>query len=156
MGVCFQKSCPSKTFSFNIYLTGCIHCLPKPLLFGDNFLQFRCDICTSGSESYERENMSWIAVVHLVLYNLIRRREIANKRTESPTVDHKYFRWKDDICAFVDDYWDYLVPKRKRRLLRTKILFEQKIEIKDIRIANMAQYNRKCLVNTRKRIQVWI
>ncbi|KAI7879615.1 hypothetical protein K492DRAFT_230904 [Lichtheimia hyalospora FSU 10163] len=31
-----------------------------------------------------------------------------------PEKRHKYFRWKDDICAFIDDYWDYLVPGKKR------------------------------------------
>ncbi|KAJ8660973.1 hypothetical protein O0I10_003195 [Lichtheimia ornata] len=58
--------------------------------------------------------MSWVAVVHLVIYNLIRRQDLIDMEKPDAEKRHKYFRWKDDICAFIDDYWDYLVPGKKR------------------------------------------
>lgn len=44
--------------------------------------------------------------MHLVIYNLMRRVDIAKDR------DHKYFRWKEDLCDFVEDYWEYLAPEK--------------------------------------------
>ncbi|KAI9322487.1 hypothetical protein BX666DRAFT_2017105 [Dichotomocladium elegans] len=58
--------------------------------------------------------MSWVAVVHLVIYNLIRRQNIIDRDKPEEERRHKYFRWKDDICTFIDEYWDYLVPGKKR------------------------------------------
>ncbi|KAI8149381.1 hypothetical protein BJV82DRAFT_587824 [Fennellomyces sp. T-0311] len=92
----------------------CIKCLPKPLLFGDNFLSFRCSVCTQGVEEYIRHSMSWVAVVHLVIYNLMQRQDMRDKDKPADQKGQKYFRWKDDICTFIDDYWDYLVPGKKR------------------------------------------
>ncbi|KAM3578965.1 hypothetical protein VKS41_008504 [Umbelopsis sp. WA50703] len=35
--------------------------------------------------------------------------------TDYPTDrDHKYFRWKEDLCAFIDDYWEYLHPGKQK------------------------------------------
>ena len=97
---------------FAIYIE-CIKCLPKPLLFGDNFLTFRCSVCTQDDEEYHRNNMSWVAVVHLVIYNLMIRMDQRDKDKPDDKKNQKYFRWKDDICSFIDEYWDYLVPGKK-------------------------------------------
>ncbi|KAG2220172.1 hypothetical protein INT45_013870, partial [Circinella minor] len=97
-----------------LFHAGCIKCLPKPLLFGDNFLTFRCSVCTQNGEEYHRNNMSWVAVVHLVIYNLMIRMDQCDKDKPNDKKGHKYFRWKDDICTFIDEYWDYLVPGKKR------------------------------------------
>ncbi|KAG1175126.1 hypothetical protein G6F70_004380 [Rhizopus microsporus] len=93
----------------------CVQCLPKPLLFGDNFGTFTCSICNDGTESYERKGLSWIIIVHLVIYNLIKKAQIEDsKKPEKDRREHYYFRWKEDVCAFIDDYWDYLLPDKQR------------------------------------------
>ncbi|CEG80637.1 hypothetical protein RMATCC62417_14940 [Rhizopus microsporus] len=93
----------------------CVQCLPKPLLFGDNFGTFTCSICNGGTESYERKGLSWIIIVHLVIYNLIKKAQIEDsKKPEKDRREHYYFRWKEDVCAFIDDYWDYLLPDKQR------------------------------------------
>ncbi|KAH8552572.1 hypothetical protein BGW37DRAFT_489461 [Umbelopsis sp. PMI_123] len=90
----------------------CVKCLPKPLLFGDDFLEFTCSVCTQKEEKYVRQSMAWITVVQLVLYNLMRRQD---PDTDFPKDrDHHYFRWKEDICAFIDDYWEYLNPGKQK------------------------------------------
>lgn len=89
----------------------CISCLPKPLLFGDIFMEFTCSVCTKTEEKYIRHSMAWITVVQLVLYNLMRRQD---PDTDYPKDrDHQYFRWKEDLCAFIDDYWEYLHPGKQ-------------------------------------------
>ncbi|KAG0230256.1 Cysteine-rich protein 2-binding protein [Actinomortierella wolfii] len=44
-----------------------------------------------------------VILVHLVLYNLM---------DASP--EQKYFRWKEEICKFIDDYWSYLLPEKEQ------------------------------------------
>jgi cysteine-rich protein 2-binding protein len=89
----------------------CVKCFPKPLLFGDDFLEFTCSVCTQKDEKYVRQSMAWITVVQLVLYNLMRRQD---PDTDFPKDrDHSYFRWKEDICSFIDDYWEYLNPGKQ-------------------------------------------
>jgi hypothetical protein len=89
----------------------CVKCFPKPLLFGDDFLEFACSVCTQKEEKYVRQSMAWITVVQLVLYNLMRRQD---PDTDFPKDrDHNYFRWKEDICSFIDDYWEYLNPGKQ-------------------------------------------
>lgn len=98
-------------------LLDCVQCLPKPLLFGDNFGTFTCSICNDGTESYERKGLSWIIIVHLVIYNLIKKAQIEDsKKPEKDRREHYYFRWKEDVCAFIDDYWDYLLPDKQRKM----------------------------------------
>lgn len=93
----------------------CIKCLPKPLLFGDTFGVFRCSVCNQAPETFERKPSSWITIVHLVIYNLIKNAQLDNaKKPKKDRRDHYYFRWKEDVCAFIDDYWDYLCPEKQR------------------------------------------
>ncbi|KAG2177537.1 hypothetical protein INT44_008049, partial [Umbelopsis vinacea] len=90
----------------------CVKCFPKPLLFGDDFLEFTCSVCTQQDEKYVRQSMAWITVVQLVLYNLMRRQD---PDTDFPKDrDHSYFRWKEDICSFIYDYWEYLNPGKQK------------------------------------------
>ncbi|CEJ01393.1 hypothetical protein RMCBS344292_15420 [Rhizopus microsporus] len=52
---------------------------------------------------------------HGVIYNLIKKAQIEDsKKPEKDRRDHYYFRWKEDVCAFIDDYWDYLLPDKQR------------------------------------------
>ncbi|KAG0329368.1 Cysteine-rich protein 2-binding protein [Dissophora globulifera] len=44
-----------------------------------------------------------VILVHLVLYNLME---------DHP--DQQYFRWKEEICKFIDDYWAYLLPDKEQ------------------------------------------
>ncbi|KAG0252599.1 Cysteine-rich protein 2-binding protein [Actinomortierella ambigua] len=58
---------------------------------------------SKGPELFERQALSWVILVHLVLYNLM---------DASP--QQKYFRWKEEICKFIDDYWSYLLPEKEQ------------------------------------------
>ncbi|KAI7901112.1 uncharacterized protein BX663DRAFT_514958 [Cokeromyces recurvatus] len=89
----------------------------KPLLFGDTFGVFNCSVCNEGPETFQRKGLSWISIVHLVIYNLIRNAQIEDeKKPKKDRRDHYYFRWKEDVCAFIDNYWDYLIPDKQRSL----------------------------------------
>lgn len=88
--------------------------MEKPLLYGDTFGTFHCSICNDGQETFQRKGLSWIAIVHLVIYNLIKKAQVEDaKKDEKDRREHYYFRWKEDVCAFIDDYWDYLVPDKQ-------------------------------------------
>ncbi|KAI9476461.1 MAG: hypothetical protein EXX96DRAFT_577247 [Benjaminiella poitrasii] len=95
----------------------CISCMVKPLLFGDTFGIFNCSVCNQGQETFQRKGLSWISIVHLVIYNLIKNAQIEDeKKPKKDRRDHYYFRWKEDVCAFIDNYWDYLTPDKQRSL----------------------------------------
>ncbi|KAJ3055678.1 Cysteine-rich protein 2-binding protein [Rhizophlyctis rosea] len=42
-------------------------------------------------------------IVHLVMYNVLMR-----------DPDKEYMRWKEEICTFIDEYWDYFRPGKTR------------------------------------------
>ncbi|KAF9209204.1 Cysteine-rich protein 2-binding protein [Haplosporangium sp. Z 27] len=83
--------------------SSCVSSLSKPLLKGDEFFKFECSVCTQGPEFFERAALSWVILVHLVLYNLM-----------DAHPDQQYFRWKEEICKFIDDYWSYLLPDKEQ------------------------------------------
>ncbi|KAF9966959.1 Cysteine-rich protein 2-binding protein [Mortierella alpina] len=86
-----------------LFHSGCVSCLTKPLLKGDEFFKYECSVCRQGPEFFERAALSWVILVHLVLYNLME----ANP-------DQKYFRWKEEICKFIFEYWSYLLPDKEQ------------------------------------------
>ncbi|GJJ77802.1 cysteine-rich protein 2-binding protein [Entomortierella parvispora] len=86
-----------------LFHSGCVSCLTKPLLKGDEFFKFECSVCTQGPEFFERAALSWVILVHLVLYNLM-----------DAHPDQQYFRWKEEICKFIFDYWSYLLPDKEQ------------------------------------------
>jgi len=45
-----------------------------------------------------------VILVHLVLYNLM-----------DAHPDQQYFRWKEEICKFIFEYWSYLLPDKERK-----------------------------------------
>ncbi|KAG0369359.1 hypothetical protein BC939DRAFT_505177 [Gamsiella multidivaricata] len=86
-----------------LFHSGCVSCLTRPLLKGDEFFKFECSVCTQGPEFFERAALSWVILVHLVLYNLM-----------DTHPEQQYFRWKEEICKFIDDYWSYLLPDKEQ------------------------------------------
>ncbi|KAJ1921595.1 hypothetical protein H4219_000633 [Mycoemilia scoparia] len=88
---------------FSVPFTDCVQCLKKKPLRGDSFYTFRCSTCENGKEFYQRTSASWVQVIYLVLYHLM---------TGEP--DKKYFRWRENICAVIDEYWAYLLPGKER------------------------------------------
>ncbi|XP_065187201.1 cysteine-rich protein 2-binding protein-like [Sycon ciliatum] len=78
--------------------------VPARLPYGDVFFNFTCAKCSSGDELVVRQNLSWVTVLHLALYNLIR---IGNRHS------HGFFRWRDEICEYVQQNWSILLPERK-------------------------------------------
>ncbi|XP_016298350.1 cysteine-rich protein 2-binding protein-like [Sinocyclocheilus anshuiensis] len=74
-------------------------------LKGDNFFKFTCSDCAEdGKESFERMRLTWQQVVMLAMYNL----------SLEGTGRQGYFRWKEDICAFISRHWTFLLGSRKK------------------------------------------
>ncbi|XP_038659746.1 cysteine-rich protein 2-binding protein isoform X2 [Scyliorhinus canicula] len=72
---------------------------------GDNFFRFSCSDCAEdGKEHFERLKLTWQQVVMLAMYNL----------SLEGTGRQGYFRWKEDICAFIDKHWAFLLGNRKK------------------------------------------
>ncbi|KAJ3012961.1 Cysteine-rich protein 2-binding protein, partial [Thoreauomyces humboldtii] len=86
-----------------LFHSDCVACLPRKLLEGDAFYTFTCSVCGNGTQRYERSTMSWMVVTQLVLYTLYQRHP-----------DKEFFRWREDICLFIDEYWQYLKPGAPR------------------------------------------
>uniref|UniRef100_A0A3P9NDQ2 Cysteine-rich protein 2-binding protein n=1 Tax=Poecilia reticulata TaxID=8081 RepID=A0A3P9NDQ2_POERE len=73
-------------------------------LKGDNFFKFLCCNCSEdGKESFERLRLTWQQVVMLAMYNL----------SLEGTGRQGYFRWKEDICAFIGRHWNFLLGNKK-------------------------------------------
>ncbi|KAJ1938576.1 hypothetical protein EC988_007546, partial [Linderina pennispora] len=81
----------------------CVSCLKTKPLFGDSFYTFTCSVCNSGKEEYERDTLSWVQVIYIVLYHLIHAQP-----------DKKYFRWRENICATINENWDALMPGKAK------------------------------------------
>ncbi|KAG2467124.1 cysteine-rich protein 2-binding protein [Polypterus senegalus] len=74
-------------------------------LKGDNFFKFICCDCSDdGKEHFERMRLTWQQVVMLAMYNL----------SLEGTGRQGYFRWKEDICAFIGRHWSFLLGNRKK------------------------------------------
>ncbi|XP_077575652.1 cysteine-rich protein 2-binding protein [Stigmatopora nigra] len=74
-------------------------------LKGDNFFRFVCRDCSEdGQETFERMRLTWQQVVMLAMYNL----------SLEGTGRQGYFRWKEDICAFIGRHWNFLLGSRKK------------------------------------------
>ncbi|GAB6025010.1 mitochondrial transcription factor 2 [Chamberlinius hualienensis] len=72
----------------------CIQCLERPLGLGDRFYLFICSACTSGPEFIQRLNLTWLELVHLVLFNL----SMVEKKTYWDTekiVNYIHLFWGD-------------------------------------------------------------
>ncbi|MEQ2180206.1 Cysteine-rich protein 2-binding protein [Goodea atripinnis] len=71
-------------------------------------MSFYCDRChkwipaEDGKESFERMRLTWQQVVMLAMYNL----------SLEGTGRQGYFRWKEDICAFIGRHWNFLLGNR--------------------------------------------
>ncbi|KAJ2745216.1 hypothetical protein GGI20_002355 [Coemansia sp. BCRC 34301] len=82
----------------------CVACLKAKPLYGDSFYRFKCSVCTGGgSEEYKRDTLSWVQVIYVVLYHLI--------KTEP---EKQYFRWRENICATISDNWEGLMPGKTK------------------------------------------
>ncbi|KAJ2671096.1 hypothetical protein GGI25_005618 [Coemansia spiralis] len=82
----------------------CVNCLKTKPLKGDSFYRFKCNVCSdSGEEEYERDTLSWVQVIYLTLYHLIKTQP-----------DKKYFRWRENICATVGEHWEGLFPDKSK------------------------------------------
>ncbi|XP_057557164.1 cysteine-rich protein 2-binding protein isoform X4 [Hippopotamus amphibius kiboko] len=74
-------------------------------LKGDNFFRFTCCDCSEdGKEQYERLKLTWQQVVMLAMYNL----------SLEGSGRQGYFRWKEDICSFIEKHWTFLLGSRKK------------------------------------------
>ncbi|KAJ1735142.1 hypothetical protein LPJ61_000705 [Coemansia biformis] len=80
----------------------CVSCLKAKPLLGDTFYRFQCGVCNGsggGDEAYERDVLSWVQVIYVVLYHLIQLEP-----------EKSYFRWRENICATIGERWENLFP----------------------------------------------
>ncbi|XP_071996758.1 cysteine-rich protein 2-binding protein isoform X3 [Engystomops pustulosus] len=78
---------------------------PPSQLKGDNFFKLTCTDCSEdGKEQFERLRLTWQQVVMLAMYNL----------SLEGSGRQGYFRWKEDICSFIEKHWTYLLGNRKK------------------------------------------
>lgn len=82
------------------------------LLEGDTFYDYFCPDCSHTTEgTFERHPLSWQTVIHLVLYHL--QRTAANANTLPANANKRlFFRWKEDICGFIERHWNDLIPQK--------------------------------------------
>ena len=74
-------------------------------LKGDFMFTFECRECSfNRCDTFTRMKLTWAQLIHLALYNL----------TVNETGRQGYFRWKDDICRFIDHNWLHLMPGREK------------------------------------------
>ncbi|XP_064411827.1 cysteine-rich protein 2-binding protein isoform X1 [Latimeria chalumnae] len=75
-------------------------------LKGDNFFRFICSDCSDDAkEHFERLRLTWQQVVMLAMYNL----------SLEGTGRQGYFRWKEDICAFIEKHWTFLLGSSRKK-----------------------------------------
>ncbi|XP_073413549.1 cysteine-rich protein 2-binding protein isoform X2 [Dendrobates tinctorius] len=82
-----------------------LRCDPPSHLKGDNFFKVTCSDCSEdGKEQFERLKLTWQQVVMLAMYNL----------SLEGSGRLGYFRWKEDICSFIEKHWTFLLGNRKK------------------------------------------
>uniref|UniRef100_H2Z2D5 N-acetyltransferase domain-containing protein n=1 Tax=Ciona savignyi TaxID=51511 RepID=H2Z2D5_CIOSA len=72
---------------------------------GDNYFSFTCSSCSGGKELYVRMKVTWLQVVSLALYNL----------AQTSMGKQGYFKWKEDICLFIDTHWESFFGQTKKK-----------------------------------------
>uniref|UniRef100_A0ACB8EBH7 Cysteine-rich protein 2-binding protein n=1 Tax=Sphaerodactylus townsendi TaxID=933632 RepID=A0ACB8EBH7_9SAUR len=73
-------------------------------LKGDNFFRVYLLHCSEdGKEQFERLKLTWQQIVMFYMYNL-----------SLKELSQGYFRWKEDICSFIEKHWTFLLGNRKK------------------------------------------
>nr|XP_018668552.1 cysteine-rich protein 2-binding protein isoform X2 [Ciona intestinalis] len=85
--------------------SNCLHSGPPNSVLGDNYFTFMCSSCNGGKETYTRMKVTWIQVVSLSLYNL----------AQTSMGKQGFFKWKEDICLFIDKHWDSFFGESKKK-----------------------------------------
>ncbi|XP_077981143.1 cysteine-rich protein 2-binding protein-like [Glandiceps talaboti] len=88
-----------------VYHIGCLKSGRPGSLEGDNFYKLLCENCSPDkTEETTRIRLTWQQVVIMTLYNL-------GLKTSGRM---GYFRWKEDICVFIDKHWNQFFGARTR------------------------------------------
>ena len=77
---------------------------PSPLE-GDIFFSLICESCSGDGEKISRQQIQWLQVVSLTLYNL----------SHSSSGKNGYFRWKEHICSFIDKHWHIFFGSSRKK-----------------------------------------
>ncbi|XP_057289590.1 cysteine-rich protein 2-binding protein-like [Hydractinia symbiolongicarpus] len=83
----------------------CTNCNKTSRLKGDYLFQFQCKMCNFDKiDAISRMKLNWVQIIHLALYNLT---ILENGR-------QGFFRWKEEICTFIEQNWMNLMPGRTK------------------------------------------
>jgi len=55
-----------------------------------------------------------VPLIQFILYQLMCERQRKREAGDADVPDHAYFRWREDICSFLDRHWDTLTPGKAR------------------------------------------
>lgn len=78
---------------------------PKVKIYGDIFFTYCCASCSpAGSQRVAREPITWPIIIHLTLYSL-----------HQVNPERRFFKMKEDICAFLLEHWNWLIPHKDRQ-----------------------------------------
>lgn len=92
-------------------------CHELALLSCDSFLRYWCAECGGGgSERLEREHVSWVDVVHMILYYAIQ-----SKEAEHTVEGLKFFHWRN-ICEEIEVYWPLLWDRDRTGNWQTSVV----------------------------------
>jgi len=81
----------------------CMKIMKPSTLQGDYLFEYDCRECSFTKEdTLMRAKLNWVQIIHLVLYNL----------SVTETGRRGYFRWKEEICTFIDHHWNMIMPER--------------------------------------------
>jgi len=96
-----------------LFHSKCVKILKRPQLIGDIFYNFKCSVCCKGNEFYSRTKITWKNCLQLVIYNIIKNKE---NNIEKDNTKKRFCRFKEDICTFINDNWEYFYPNERRNL----------------------------------------
>ncbi|XP_066927188.1 cysteine-rich protein 2-binding protein-like [Clytia hemisphaerica] len=86
---------------FELSHLACMKCKKPSRLKGDFLFVFECKDCNfQKKDVLSRMKLSWVQIIHLALYNLT-----VNERGRQG-----FFRWKEEICGFIDKNWNVIMP----------------------------------------------
>ncbi|KAF5273081.1 hypothetical protein FQR65_LT04823 [Abscondita terminalis] len=119
-------------------LSECVKCLRYPLYCGDRFYVFVCAVCNEGVEFLRRLELTWVELVHLMLFNLTAYNVM------------KYYDLDSVIIPYINDNWHALQLPPK---IYNVSIYERRNNILSVLIHNRNRF--KCGRELKRRTAIW-